>query len=656
MFQDLIAFTESDNIAEDLDEERLKKIGSLVVEGFDKDLQSRAEWEKRNKDAMKLALQTMETKNYPWTNASNIKFPLLAEAALQFNSRMYPELVNGDQLVTGKVVGEDNSSEKVKTAERISQHMSYQLLEQMDEWEEDQDKLLITLPILGCMFKKKYYDPIIKRNRSDLIYPKDFVVDYFAKNIKDASRKSHVLNLNKNEIQKNKVNGLYLELDLGDPEIIQKEDEGESLNGQEGYYDEDVSTYKFIEQHRYLDLDEDGLAEPYICTVEHSSQRVFRIIACYEPEDIASDAESNVLDVVQTPYFTKYGFVPNPDGSFYDIGFGQIMGPLNHAIDTNINQLIDAGHFSTLQGGFLGRGFRGKKGNWKFSPGEWKQTDAMGDDLKKSILPLPVREPSNVLFSLLSLMINQGQRIGSTMDSQVGENPGQNQKATTTMAVLEQGSKIFSSIYKRCHRALKDELEGLFRLNSIYLETEEYFNILDSDIPEESWQAIKRADYNTKTFNVIPTADRSYNSKQLKMAKAQGLAELIPLGTVNPVIATKRMLEAQEQSNIKEIMELPEPQPSIEELEFKLKQLESQDKSNLEWTKVELETLKIQQSDLTTRTNAILALAKAEGEEVGPQLDQYKTELKTLVDLSKQVGDRVRAKEQELKKASTEAQ
>ena len=660
MFDDLLKFTESANIAEDLGDDLLKTIGQDVVSNYDIDLSTMDDWRKGNDSNMRLASQVRESKNYPWPDSSNIKYPLLTEACIQFASRMYPELVKGDDIVASKVIGEDPDGAKFEQAKRVSQHMSWQLLEQQTEWEEDMDKLLTTMPIIGCMFKKSYFDPIIGRNRAELVYPKDLVVDYYTKSLQDATRVSHRLEKNKNWARKMQLNGVFLNLDLGEPSLIlEKNDSGTDpkVSGRMERYDEDATPFLFIEQYCYLDLDDDGFDEPYIVTVRYDTGEVFRIVTCYEAQDISQDDIGNVLDVRQTQYFTKYGFMPAFDGSFYDIGFGQVLGPINAAVDTNINQLIDAAHFSTLQAGFIGRGFRAKKGDVRFRPGEWKQTDSVGGDMRNNILPLPTRDPSSVLFSLLTLMIDSGQRLASTIDSMVGENPGQNQKATTTMAVLDQGSKIFGGIYKRCHRALAEEFEKQFRLNSIYLEDGEYFNVLGGPPMEPAKQVeIRKSDYNLKSMNIVPTADKSYSSQQLKMAKAQGVLELTQTGYVNPEEATRNLLEAQEQPNIDVLMNMPPPQPSIEQQRLELDKQVATFNAMMQEQEFELKILELEMSDITIQTNAILALAKAEAEEEGVQMQLYKDELQHQREMSKEVTERMKLKQQEMaaKKAESE--
>lgn len=623
--EQLTTYAESDNIAELLDEDALVKIGSAVVEDYDNDKRSRADWEKKYDDAMKLAAQVVEEKSSPWPGASNVKYPLLTEAALQFNARAYPALVPNESIVKSRVVGFDQTGAKTEASIRVSKHMNFQLLEEMEEWEEHMDKLLMAVPIVGCMFKKTYYDPMKGRNMSTAVYPRDFVVDYYTTDLEEAYRKTHIMEMTASSIKQQVVTGTYLDVDLGDP--VQKQPAvSDEIVGTSVPTVSEGTPYALLEQHTYLDLDDDGIGEPYIITVEKESNKVLRIVAGFDPEEIQVTDEGEVINIPQIQYFTKFGFVPSPDGGFYDMGFGQFLGPINNTVDTLINQLIDAGTLSNMQGGFIGRGARMKAGNLRFKPAEWKTINATGDDLRKNIFPMPVREPSNVLFQLLGMLINQAQRLSSTVDSMVGENPGQNQKATTTLAVIEQGSKVFSGIYKRLHRSFKKELIKLYKLNSQFLTEQAYFTVLDPNVPQEQLAQVLRNDYNPQSVNIVPAADTSVSSQQQKMAKAQAALELVGTGHVNPQEAVRRMLEAQEQTAIDVLMKVPQRGPSIEEQQLELDKL-----------KFQLDVVKAQQDDVKIQAKAILDLANAEAAEEGSQLKSYELQLKTLVEKSKQM-------------------
>lgn len=466
---------------------------------------------------------------------------------------------------------------------------------------------------------------------SDMITPKEFIVNYNAKNIESTFRKTHVIQMTKNDIRKEILAGNYLDEELTAPVQKDKEKEGESPPPVD-----DSTEYDMLECHTYLDLDKDGLLEPYIVTVEHASKKVFRIVTGYDVNEIVANDDDQIVDVPQLQYFTKYGFIPNPDGGILDLGLGKLLGPTNHSVNTLINQLIDAGTKANMGGGFLGRGIRMKGGNLRFSMGEYKRVDSPGQDLARNIVHLPVNEPSGVLFNLLGLLITAGQRLSSTLDSQVGEDPGQNQKATTSAIVQENGQKIFNGIYKRCHRSLKKELKKIFYLNSINLSAESYLNVLDGDFPEGMAQTIKKADYDVESVNIIPAADSQFTSQQQKMAKANALLQKIGTGLVNPQVAMKRVLEAEEHPGIDQIMNVGEPQPSIEELTL-------QHQKQIDWANIEIKALELQQDDLKVSANAILALANAEAAEDGTQLSEYKIQLDELIARSNTIGQKAGA-------------
>lgn len=564
---------DSTNIAEDLDKHTLDMIGSEAKSGYEDDLDSRSEWEERNDQWMKLASQVIEGKSFPWEGASNVKYPLLTTAAIQFHARAYPALVPNTDIVKVRVTGKDLDGQKHEKAVRIGKHMTYQLLEQMPEWEEDMDKLCLSLPIVGCAFKKTYYSPLHERNVSELVPAKALVVNYWAKSLEEAYRKTQIIEMNENQLIERQRAGVYIDCDLGDPQEghTGHRDVSDEIQGLSDSGSIDASTpYIICEQHSYLDLDEDGYKEPYIITFEAASGKVLRIVANYSEEDIVTNDKDEVVRITPFEHFTKFSFIPNPDGGFYDVGFGILLGPINESVNTLINQITDAGTMSNLQSGFLGRGIKLKRGDDRFKPGEWKTINSTGDDLRKSILPLPVREPSGVLFQLLSTLLESGQRLAQTTDMMVGENPGQNQAATTTMAVVEQGMKVFTAIYKRIHRSLKKEYKKLFKLNAEYLDVEEYFTILDPD--QETQGMIGFDDYDLASMDVIPSADPNIITEAQKLAKAQGLLELLPLG-INPEIVKRRVLEAQEQYNIDELLQ-PVEQGEDPELALKNKELD----------------------------------------------------------------------------------
>lgn len=552
---------DSINIAEDLDKEQLLKIGNDAIAGYENDLESRRPWEEDLKNWTDLALQITTQKTFPWPNAANIKYPLLATAAMQFAARAYPTLVPSDgKIVKCRVVGYDPDGQKKERADRISKHMSYQVLDEMDGWEEDMDKLLITLPIAGTCFKKTYWDAAKQKNCSKLVLPKTLVVNYYCRCLDDAERITEVIPLTKRKIRERINQGIYLDVDLGDPSADAK-DPTTSVNSafQQNAIDDETTPYMILEQHTYLDLDEDGYSEPYVITLDSASKKVLRIVPRFNEEGVLVNEKEKVVSIEAIQYYTKYGFIPNPDGGFYDIGFGRLLGPINNSANTIINQLVDAGSLSNLQAGFIGKGLRIKMGESRFQPGEWKAVNAVGDDLKKQIFPLPVREPSQVLFNLLDLLLKSGKELASVAEIFVGKMPGQNTPATTTMATIEQGMKVFTAVYKRVYRALTSEFRKIYKLNREYLNPQQYISVLDIEVPQ--------SDYMGSEEDVLPGADPTAVSSQEKQAKVQALMQLLQLGTIDPMAVTQLYLEAHEIADPQKYMKQPSPPPPDPKME-----------------------------------------------------------------------------------------
>lgn len=580
------------NIANLLSKDDLETIGVQVVRDFDNDLMSRSSWEKRTEASLKLALQVTENKNFPWANASNVKFPLITIAALQYHARSYPVLIDNDLPVKCRVVGEDKDGLRALRATRVEQHMSYQLLEEDEDWESEMDKVLITQPIIGCAFKKSYFDPIRKHNISENVLAKDLVVNYWTKSLETASRITHVLQMSKNEIYERTARGLWLEgvsegrnqqyssVAMGNG-LQTLQDKAQGLQPPEP---NDSSTpIEILEQHCHIDFDGDGYAEPYIVYVRRDNKKVARIVARYTQKDIEINESGVILSIKAEQYFTKYPFIPSPDGGFYDLGFGVLLGPLNESINTIINQLVDAGTMANTAGGFLSRGIKLRGGNYTFNPMEWKHVDTTGDDLRKGIVPLPVREPSQVMFTLLNLLINYGERIGGSVDILSGQNPGQNTPAETTRTMAEQGMKVFNGIFKRTHRSLKQEFRKLYRLNQIFVSENTPY-VSDST----GSGMVLASDYEGPVTDVMPTSDPSITSDAQRINQASAIAARVAAtpGLYNRYEAEYTFLKAMRVTNIDKLLPdpsgpnaiqpPPNPKVQIEQMKLQAKQASDQ--------------------------------------------------------------------------------
>ena len=614
----------------------LDHLGSEVVSDYEADDRTRDGWKKRNGEAMKLALQVAEAKTYPWAGASNVKFPLLSQAALQFNVRAYGQLAKAPDLVKMRVTGEDENGAKAARASRVGQHMSYQNINEDANWEDGFDKLLMVLPIMGICYRKKYWHAETQMLQTTTVLPQHLVVPYHAKSLEDTPRKTEWYEIYDRKIKERELAGLYRKVDLGlvkAPEPDESERDAQSRTGINQDIDDKKLPRPFIEQHLFLDLDKDGYEEPYIVTVDLSSKKVLRIVQRYkevvsrQTKDIDSlndqlaqlgrmaqeimaqlqqvppeqqqqavgqakeaaaqieaqqqqiqqqiqaltEEEPEVHKITPIECFTKYSFIPAPDGSFYDIGFGALLGPLNRSVNSLINQLIDSGSLQNGSQGFLGKGARIKGGKVSFKPYEWKRVNVAGQTLKESIVPLPINQPSAVLFNLLGLLIEYTQQLSSVNDAMTGKDMGQNTPAYNMEAMLNQGMQVFSGIFKRVHRALRREFQEQYRLNAVYLNPEEYFETIDGKDTK-----ILQQDYAGDAKDIYPAADPNAFSQMEKASKAQFLSQrAMAVPGYHPVNVERRLLQAMDIEDVQEIFPLDEqgnmaiPPPPNQELEIK---------------------------------------------------------------------------------------
>jgi len=577
---------ESVNIAEELEDSQLSEIAMKVIRETEIDEESRLEWLEKSKEAMKLAMQVMEPKQHPWPGASNVIWPLLTEASIQFAARAYGAVVMDRNVVKGVVDGDDEGmplidpttrqpvlspegepewlvppDAKKEQAAKIGDHMSWQLLREMKEWEEETDKLLHVLPIVGCEFRKTYYDPTEGRNMSVRVAAKDLVINYWAKSLETAPRLTELLFHYPHEVEEEKRSGRWL-----------AQDYGRSFAGDQAH--DDDAPVEFLEQHRRIDLDGDGYAEPYTVTVAKDSMKVARIVARYDPEGVLFSRETNQLaKIVPVDYYTKYDFMPNREGGIYGEGLGQLLTPINAAVNTTINQLLDAGHLANLQGGFIGKGLSMHSGQVKFRPGEWKVVNSPGAAIRDAIVPVPAKDPSDVLFKLLGLLIEAGKQISSVKDVVTGELRAQTMSPTVFLALVEQGLKVFTATWKRIHRSLQREYDKLYRLNRLFLEEQASYQV------GSQWHRIQRADYE-KGSGVAPVSDPNMVADAQRIARAQFLMEI---GAQDPYFDPRavrmRALDAAQIEKPEELLpedagNQPDPALIIKGAELELKQIQ----------------------------------------------------------------------------------
>lgn len=511
----------SPNLCDRFSAEDLATISEWVWEGFTKDKASRREWEKRNSAAMDLAMQVQSAKNFPWPNCSNIIFPLLTIAALQFSTRSYANLIRGTQIYKYKVWGPDPKSERKVLATRIGQHLSWQVLEEDQAWEEQHDRLFINVSIVGCSFIKTRYNDGMKHNTSTQVPARDLVMDYFAESVETCRRKTEVVRIYRNEIIERIRRGTYRDVmneswlgenaRVGIVEGLSDADHDQRVGLEPPQGDEDTP-YTFLEQHRWMDCDGDGYEEPYIVLMESASRCVVKIAARVDRiEDVETNHEDEIIKIRADEYYTKYGFIPAPDGGVYDLGFGVLLGPLNETVNTAINQIFDASTSNMLGGGFALTGGKLKAGVYTRTPGEFKIIKGSSDDLRKSLVQWPEIPVSNVLFQVLSLVIQYADRLAGSTEALAGENPGQNTPAQTYQGMVDNGLQIYKSIFKRIWRAMKEEGKKLHLLNAKFLPENQGFG---------DGQEIKREDYKTNPDMVAPMADPNLTTDQQRIMRA----------------------------------------------------------------------------------------------------------------------------------------
>lgn len=604
------------NVIEAFPKQDIDALGFQAAEEYQIDRESRAEWETIAREAMKAMLQDKRPKNYPFPNASNVRVPLLTTAALQFAARAYPAIVQSPKMVRTEIIGKDLDQQKQARGERIETHMSYQLLKQMKGWEADTDTLLHQIPIVGCTFRKVFYSNEEKRPDSKLIPALDFVVNSATTSLETVPRASHRFDLYPHEIQGRIRSGTFAEFDF---DALGTDSDSEGFRPRNTESQDRLAPHSFIEQHRYHDLDDDGFAEPWIVTVHEQSEKVVRVAPNFDLRHGTVNRKGQIIHLPRYNYFVKYGFIPDPTGGFYDVGFGLLLKTLTEAVDTALNQMIDSGHLQNAGGGFIGSGLSLKKTELRFSPGVFHVVNASGDNVRNAVVQMQHPGPSDTLLNLLVMLIDFGKQITAVQDILTGESQ-RAQPATTTLAQIEQGLKVFSAIYKRIFRALGEEYKLLYELNYRYPDQEKYLKILDWQpqglppqiqadmppmpgmLPEQGatppsaemalpgmgeMPPIMVEDYAYDDCDIVPVADSHMVTDMQQLAKAQVLMELAGHPTIGPTLnhaeIGKRVLSASKVENLAEIIppkQGPTPAEQLQqagaEAEIAAKQAEAQ--------------------------------------------------------------------------------
>jgi len=549
------------NLAEFLDESILTDVGSELDEKYNDYRSSRQDWEMAYTNGLDLLGFKYEKRTEPFKGASGVTHPVLAESVTQFQAQAYKELLPADGPVRTQILGLTDRN-KEDQAMRVKEFMNYQIMNVMKEYEPEFDQMLFYLPLSGSTFKKVYYDALLGRAVSKFIPAEDLIVPYSATSLEDAEAVIHVIKISENDLRKQQVSGFYRDVELGQPPL--KEDEIKSkqreLEGVRVEKQEDI--YTLLECHVNLDLegfeDKDpqtgeptGIKLPYVVTIEESSREVLSIKRNYKSDDPLKN---------RTNYFVHFKFLPGL--GFYGFGLIHMIGGLSRTATAALRQLLDAGTLANLPSGFKMRGIRVRDDAQPLQPGEFRDVDAPGGNLKDAFMPLPFKGPDQVLLQLMGIVVDAGQRFASIADAQVGD---MNQQAAvgTTMALLERGSRVMSAIHKRIYGALKNEFELLANVFSTYLPPVYPYDVVGGQ------RQIKQTDFDEK-IDILPVADPNIfsQSQRINLAQTQ-----LQLAQSNPQIhdiyqAYRSMYEAIGVKNIDLILPSPkQPMPMDPSLE-----------------------------------------------------------------------------------------
>ena len=551
------------NLVEFVDDSELQSLSGDILSSIRHDKESRSEWEKTYVEGLKyLGMKFDESRSEPFEGSSGVIHPILAEAVTQFQAQAYKEMLPAKGPVKTQLVGQ-RTAETEAQADRVQEFMNFYLLNVMQEYDPELDMLLFYLPLAGSAFKKIYYDNVLNRAVSKFVSPEDLIVPYEATDISSAERVTHAINMSRNEIKKQQLSGFYADVDIKsssyDPDDDDVQKEIDEIEGMTPSYAEDRD-HTVYEVHTILDLagfedkdsegKETGLKLPYIVTIDESSQTVLAIRRNY----VETDPYKNKIN-----YFVQYKFLPGL--GFYGLGLSHMIGGLSKASTSILRQLIDAGTLANLPAGFKARGMRIRDEDEPLQPGEFRDIDTTGGSLRENLIPLPIKEPSNVLMSLLGILVESGKRFASIADMNVGD-MNQAMPVGTTVALLERGTKVMSAIHKRLHYAQRIEFQLLSKLFGEYLPPEYAYETGTGP------RQIKQADFDDR-IDVIPVSDPNIFSQSQRITLAQ---ELLQMVQSNPEVhgpngiyeAYRRMYGALGIDNVESLLQPPPdmtPQP-----------------------------------------------------------------------------------------------
>ena len=538
------------NLAEDLSDDVLQRMSNQLLDDYKKDRVSRKDWETSYTSNLDLLGIKHTTMTRPFKGSASVTHPLLSEAVTQFQAQAYKELLPSQGPVRTRVLGAEDS-QKIDQAQRVQDFMNYMITEEMEEYTPEFDQLLFYLALAGSAFKKVYYDEVMQRAVSKFIPAEDLVVPYYATDLMECERITHVIKMGENEILKKQASGFYRDVELkptaaGPTEIEKKYQE---LEGVTPSTDKQYS-YSVLEMHIDLNLEEfentnseKEVKVPYIVSIDEGSGEILSIYRNYKPDDETKKREE---------YFVHFKFLPGL--GFYGFGLTHMIGGLSRTATQALRQLLDAGTLSNLPAGFKSRGIRIRDDDQPFQPGEFRDVDAPGGNIKDQFQILPFKEPSATLYQLMGFVVQAGQKFAAITNMDTG-NDAQNRAVGTTVAMLERGSRVMTAIHKRCYYSMRREFRLLSKVFGTYLPPVYPYAVYGAD------QAVKQTDFDDRV-DVIPVADPNIMSMAQRVTLAN---ENLKIAMSNPMMhnlreAYRRVYEALGTQDIDQLL-IPQENP-----------------------------------------------------------------------------------------------
>ena len=500
------------NLAETLDESQLTELAGDLIGDFEEDVNSRKDWVQTYVDGLELLGMKVEDRTEPWPGACGVYHPMLSEALVKFQAETMMETFPAQGPVKTQIIGKE-TIEKRDAAARVKDDMNYQLTERMVEYRPEHERMLWGLGLSGNAFKKVYFDPSLERQVAMYIPAEDVVVPYGASSLEVAGRVTHVMRKTTNEMKKLQASGFYRDVELGEPTDSFDEVE-KAIAEKMGFRAEADDRYKLLEMHvdlvieddQYRDKDDGDIALPYVVTIEKATQTVLSVRRNWNPDD-KKKAKRN--------HFVHYAYVPG--FGFYAFGLIHLIGAFAKSGTSLIRQLVDAGTLSNLPGGFKTKGLRVKGDDTPIAPAEWRDVDVASGTMRDNIMPLPYKEPSQVLYSLLGTIVEEGRRFASAADMKISDMSAQ-APVGTTLAILERTLKVMSAVQARVHYAMRQEFRLLKAIIRDYTPDEYTYE------PEEGSPKAKKSDYDS--VDVIPVSDPNAATMSQKIVQYQAVMQL----------------------------------------------------------------------------------------------------------------------------------